>query len=102
MVKSTPLDGQVVLYVGRTRRSLRRRISEFYKHKYGDRRPHRGGQEVIPFAAELYVYWAATEEPALAENLMIERFRHLVGRIPYANRIRASTEVAKLKPLPVF
>ena len=83
-------DGQSILYVGRTRRSLRLRISQFYRHRYGNPSPHRGGQEVLPLRSSASAYWAATHDPVYAEHLMIERFRELVGRMPYANRVRAA------------
>lgn len=91
------LRGQRILYVGRTQRSLRQRVKEFYKHRYGDPRPHRGGQEVIPFKRDLWVYWAATDNSVRAEHLMIERFRELVDRMPYANRVRASRQSSRTR-----
>ena len=39
--------GQPVIYIGRTKRSLSRRIAEFYRHKHDARGPHRGGQDVL-------------------------------------------------------
>jgi len=68
-----------------------------YKHRYGDPRPHRGGQEVIPFKRDLWVYWAATDNSVRAEHLMIERFRELVDRMPYANRVRASRQSSRTR-----
>jgi hypothetical protein len=83
-------NGQAVLYIGRTKRPLKKRLSEFYRHQYGARAPHRGGQEVIPFAKSLRVYWAVTDDCASAENKMIEHFRRLVGTMPFANRVRSA------------
>jgi GIY-YIG catalytic domain len=83
-------DGQSIIYVGRTKRPLRRRMREFYKHRYGKRRPHRGGQTILKFAPSLLVYWATTDACADAEDKMIERFRKLVGRLPYGNRMRSA------------
>ena len=83
-------DGQSILYVGRTTSSLRKRINQFYKHRYGDTSPHRGGQEVLRFKPNLLVYWAATDDPAGAEHLLIERFRVVAGGLPFANRLKAS------------
>jgi hypothetical protein len=51
-------DGQSIIYVGRTKRSLRRRMREFYNHRYGERRPHRAGQAILKFTPSLLVYWA--------------------------------------------
>jgi hypothetical protein len=99
IVREELLDGQCVLYVGRTEDSLQKRLAQFYRHKYGARSPHKGGQEVIPFADDytLWVHWAATDDPVLAERLMIERFIELVGQKPYANRIRASRKSVSSK-----
>ena len=83
-------DGQSIIYVGRTKRSLRRRTREFYNHRYGERRPHRGGQAILKFAPSLLVYWAPTNACADAEDRMIEQFRKLVGRLPYGNRMRSA------------
>ena len=54
-------DGQTIIYVGRTKRPLRRRMQEFYKHRYGEKRPHRGGQSILKFAPWLRVYWATRD-----------------------------------------
>ena len=59
-------------------------MREFYKHRYGERRPHRGGQAILKFAPSLLVYWAPTDACADAEDKMIERFRKLVGGCPMA------------------
>ena len=83
-------DGQSIIYVGRIKRSLRRRMREFYKHRYGEKRPHSGGQAILKFAPSLWVYWAPTDACADAEDKMIEQFRKLVGRLPYGNRMRSA------------
>lgn len=53
-------------------------------------RPHRGGQSILKFAPWLRVYWAIIDACADAEDKMIERFRKLVGRLPYGNRMRSA------------
>lgn len=82
------IEGQPVIYIGRATRSLRTRIAQFYRHKHGERAPHRGGQAVIPLACPRWVYWATTDSPMKAERTMIEAFRSRVGALPYANRRR--------------
>jgi hypothetical protein len=82
--------GQPAIYIGRTSRSLRRRLTEFYRHQHGQARPHRGGQDVKLLTCALWVYWAATSDPAIAEDKMIEHFRSKVGRLPFANRVRSA------------
>lgn len=92
--------GQPVIYIGRTRRPLRKRVREFYRHKYGDKRPHCGGQEVLRVECPLWVYWAATEEPASAEHKMIEQYKAVARTFPYANKVRSARErgIVKRKP----
>jgi hypothetical protein len=79
---------QPVLYVGRATRSLRGRLAQFYRHRYGKSAPHRGGQAVIPLECDRWVYWATTQSPIKAERQMIEAFRARVGKLPYGNRRR--------------
>jgi hypothetical protein len=92
------LDDQPVIYIGRTRRSLRHRIGQFYRHKYGNKSPHRGGQAALLLEAPLWVFWAATDQPAQAERAMIERFRDTTNALPFANRCRGTATEAP-KPL---
>ena len=82
------IPGAPVVYIGRARRSLRRRISQFYRHEHGDPRPHRGGQAVLLLPeASRWVFWAPTEASVEAERIMIETFMaHAGGRLPFANR----------------
>jgi len=79
-----------IVYIGRTRRSLRKRLREFCRHRYGDKSPHRGGQEVLLHKCPLLVYWAPTADYAAAENSMIEYFKARTGGLPYANRVRSA------------
>jgi hypothetical protein len=40
------LSDQPVVYVGKAT-CLRQRLGQFYRHRYGNRSPHRGGQDVL-------------------------------------------------------
>lgn len=82
------LAGQPIVYIGRTRRPLDRRIREFYRHQHGKTAPHRGGQAVKLLTCDLWVFWCPTDEPTRAEHEMIEAFRSHTGRLPFANRRR--------------
>jgi hypothetical protein len=82
------LDGQPIIYVGRTIRSLRRRLTQFYWHRYGARGPHRDGQAVKLLRCPLWVFWAPTLIPVTVERRLIAIFEHRVGQIPFANRRR--------------
>ncbi len=75
-----------VVYVGRTKRPLARRIREFYRQKYGKKSPHRGGQEILRMPGTRLVYWCAAENPTEAETRMLNAFRDCYDRRPRANR----------------
>lgn len=85
-------DDEPVVYVGCTTRPLSKRISEFYRHNLGDRSPHSGGQAIKRLRCDLWVYWCPTEsDPEAAESAMLNAFqRRAGGRLPFANRNRAS------------
>lgn len=85
--------GEQVVYIGRSKH-LRRRLGEFYRHKHGDRRPHRGGQGIKLLALPLQVYWAAAKDYPGAEQRLLDIFRAHAGCYPFGNRIRAARQVA--------
>lgn len=84
------LADEPVIYIGRTRRPLRLRVGQFYRHKYGKKSPHRGGQAVLLLEPKPLVFWAPTEDAAGAERDMIEAFLRRTGRLPFANRRRGT------------
>jgi putative transcriptional regulator len=84
------VPSQSVLYAGCTSRSLSIRLNQFYRHKHGDRSPHRGGQDVKLLSCALWVFWAPTETPEEAEVRMIEEFEEATGRLPFGNLKRPS------------
>jgi hypothetical protein len=86
-VYAIAIDSEIV-YVGRTKRALAQRIREFYRHKYGDKRPHRGGQEILNMPGARLVYWCVAENPTEAERRMLDAFKNSRGRLPHANRRR--------------
>jgi hypothetical protein len=83
-------DDDRIVYIGRSRRALRKRLREFYRHRYGASSPHRGGQAVLLLNRPLLVYWATTADYAAAENSMLEYFKAQTGGFPYANRVRSA------------
>ena len=84
------IEGQHVVYIGRTSRPLRVRLGEFYRHRYGDSKPHSGGQEILKLTSPRTVHWAVVMHCATAEDVMLEAFRDAVGRLPYANKMRSA------------
>ncbi|MEW5964694.1 MAG: hypothetical protein AB1749_14170 [Pseudomonadota bacterium] len=83
------IGGQQIVYIGRARR-LRRRLSQFYRHRYGARSPHRGGQSILLLDCAMLVYWSPASDFREAEHRMIEAFRAAVGAMPFANRVRSA------------
>ena len=82
------IEGQHVVYIGRTGRPLRVRLNDFYRHRYGDSSPHSGGQEILKLTSPRKVHWAAILDSATAEHVMLEAFRAAAGRLPYGNKVR--------------
>jgi putative transcriptional regulator len=86
MVASRWLPCQPVLYIGQTSRSLKTRISEFYRHKHGARGPHKGGQDLkLLMNCPLSVYWSPTERAVESEEKMIEAFVATTNHLPFGN-----------------
>jgi len=48
------LQRRTIIYIGRTKRPLTVRIREFFRHQYGDKVPHRGGQAVLKLKCPLW------------------------------------------------
>lgn len=81
------LPNQPVIYIGQTtNQTLSKRVSQFYRHKYGARSPHRGGQAVKLLRCDLWVYWSPPDDPLSSERMMICAFKKKVGQLPFANR----------------
>lgn len=89
---------QEVIYIGRAT-SLRKRIRQFYRHKHGAPRPHRGGQDIKLLQADVNVYWAVTDNFCEAEKHMIDAFKLQVGQLPFGNKVRSAQSRKKLIPV---
>ncbi|TIN72058.1 MAG: GIY-YIG nuclease family protein [Mesorhizobium sp.] len=86
---------QPIVYVGRAK-NLRKRLSQFRRHKFGRSAPHRGGQAILLLDAPLTITWAEVADYAHAEDRLITIFREQVGRMPFGNRVRS----ARTSPAP--
>ena len=80
------LPQEPVLYIGKAT-SLRKRVGQFYRHRYGAPSPHRGGQrlKLLAIMDELWVHWAVCESPPGVEERLLRYFRQSIGRLPFAN-----------------
>jgi hypothetical protein len=88
-----PSDEQLVVYIGRSK-NLCRRLSQFYKHRYGQSAPHRGGQEILTLSGKLTVYWCAVADYPGAEKAMMEAFHGVAGVWPFGNRMKSAVATA--------
>jgi hypothetical protein len=79
------LPNEPVLYIGQTGRTIQERITEFYDHECGNRRPHAGGQIIKLLRCDLWIYWSPATYPKDAERAMILAFKEQVGQKPFAN-----------------
>jgi hypothetical protein len=70
------LPDEPVLYIGLTRRSIRRRVREYYKTPLGARKPHAGGffLKTLTTLDVLFVHAALTDRPDAAESEMLAAF----------------------------
>lgn len=70
------LPDEVVLYIGQTGESLRKRVGAYYRTPLGDPRPHAGGYflKTLSVLPALTVHYAETDDPEGAEEVMISRF----------------------------
>jgi hypothetical protein len=91
--------GRHVVYIGRGKQ-LRRRISQFYRHKFGNKSPHRGGERILTLEGRMSVHWAAVDDYADAEHILLEAFRKLTGCLPYGNRVKSAALASTISPSP--
>jgi hypothetical protein len=81
---------QAIIYIGRAT-SLSRRLSQFYKHEYGAKSPHRGGQAILKIGnCPKRVHYAVVEEFDDAEHRLLTAFETRAGRKPFGNRVRSA------------
>lgn len=80
---------QNIVYIGRGKQ-LRKRLGQFYRHKYGNTAPHRGGQEILLLPGPKTVYWAAVEDYADAEDRLLTAFEKMAGEKPFGNCIKSA------------
>jgi hypothetical protein len=49
---------ELIIYIGRSAQ-LSHRLRQFYRHKYGNRSPHHGGQAILTVQGPKRIDWAA-------------------------------------------
>jgi hypothetical protein len=69
------LPDEVIVYIGKAA-SLATRVGDYYTTPLGARRPHAGGYfvKLLSNLGDLYVHYAAGDDPAAAEDAMVQAF----------------------------
>ncbi|UVJ40562.1 hypothetical protein [Arthrobacter sp. CJ23] len=65
-----------ILYIGLAGTSVQTRVDQFYRTRIGQRAPHSGGWwlKTLSGLEDLYVHYAAANDPAAMESLMLRTF----------------------------
>ena len=85
------LTEQPIIYIGKAGGpdnavTLRKRLTQFYRHQWGKSAPHNGGQDVHLLKTPIWIFAAFAPDPRPAEKAMIAAFKAQVGHRPFANR----------------
>ena len=83
------VEGTDLVYIGKTDRTLAKRISEFARFGNGEPAAHWGGRLIwqLPHPALLTIGWLALD-PGRASNVeasMLDEFFDRFGKLPFAN-----------------
>lgn len=89
-LKKEWIDGEAVVYIGKTDDSLSRRIGTYLKFGRGEKAAHWGGRYIwqLKDAYDLVFCWKVLPNDSNAENVekdLLERFREEKGCRPFAN-----------------
>lgn len=79
------LEGEPIIYIGKTDMPISKRIGQFYNHQFGNRSPHAGGQILLLLECDLSVYWAPSLTPLKTEKEMLNHFKRRNEKLPFAN-----------------
>lgn len=74
------IPDEAILYIGLAGTSVRKRVNQYYRTSIGERAPHAGGWWLKTLANldDLFVHFAAGDEPKSAEAKMLRRFAEFV------------------------
>jgi len=96
MVKPKPVEelqlrwvpGMEVLYIGKTKRPLKKRIGELIRHSQGWSKIHQGGEVLWQLRGyEVFeIGYLPRDEPKEEESRLIHQFKSKTFKLPFANR----------------
>jgi hypothetical protein len=86
------LPCEPIVYVGKTDRSIRKRVAEFRRQKCGEQGPHHGGQVIKLLQCNLWVYWSPADDPLGAEFDMLCGFKRHAGQLPFGNEYQGGNQ----------
>ena len=75
------------LYIGSTKRPLKKRIAELVQFSRGRNVGHWGGRYLwqVECSCHFQVAWLVKQNPARAEREMLDEFKHHFHHLPFAN-----------------
>lgn len=89
------LPKESILYIGQTKRELRVRVREYYRHQIGKNSPHSGGQwlHALSICSKTFVYYVETDNYKQVEKYLLQNFDFHVRKagnnnervLPFAN-----------------
>jgi len=70
------LPDENIVYIGKARQPLNKRVNAYYNTSLGKSGPHRGGFwiKTLSNLSELTIFWSPTTEPEIKEGQMLEFF----------------------------
>jgi len=81
------VDDAVVLYIGQTARTLKKRVDEYMRFGKGKRVGHRGGRLIwqLENHRDLIICFRVDDNPRALESVLLEKFKRNYGSLPFAN-----------------
>jgi hypothetical protein len=84
------LPHEPIAYVGKTDRSIRKRVAEFRRQECGQPGSHYGGQIIKLLQCNLWIYWSPANDPSEAESDMLCAFKRHTGQLPFGNEYQGA------------
>ena len=84
------VENTIVLYIGQTKRELKKRLKELNSFGSGNPVAHYGGRLLwqISDSERFSICWKCCEEPKGLEASLLRQFETVYGKLPFANLIR--------------